>query len=177
MEMSGPPSDFNPEHMERDNHRGPMGANGMFGPMNLKMQLFGFPSLPDSTIVNLPDGTGINAKTYQDSTGFVFVEMVLPFSTFYKPEISKSDTSNVFSFKITLENASFPMGGPQGGGNQMQGGDHGGMGTPPGGGFGGFGGGPGGMGGGGMMPPSGNMSDDTEDEKLEILINLHLSFE
>ncbi len=127
-----------------------------------EMQLVGFkPHLGKIISLTVPNKTGISAAINFDASGIMNYEAVIPFSTFYKDELTPSDSSTVFNFQIKVNpvpnsnNSSNNGGGMRGGG--MRGGGMSGGGGMRGGGMGGGGMRGGGMRGGGM---NGNRSGD-----------------
>jgi hypothetical protein len=103
-----------------------------------------------------PSNTGIKAAINFDNRGFMNYEAVIPFSTFYKNELTPSDSNKVFNYQIKVNgvnnsnNGGNNSNGTRGGG--MRGGGMGGGGGMRGSGMGGGGGmRGGGMGGGGGM--------------------------
>ena len=108
-----------------------------------EIQLVGFkPQLGKIITLSPLNNTGISAAIDFDARGIMNYEAVIPFSTFYKNELTPSDSGTVFNFQIKVNPiansnySSYNSGGTRGGGM-------------PGGGMGG-GGMRGGMGGGGM---------------------------
>jgi hypothetical protein len=109
-----------------------------------EFQLVGF-KYPVGGVVSLFDTTyGILAAMDIDSLGIMYYEAVIPFRTFYKNELTASDSNKVFSYEIIVNALPAPQ-SHEGGGS----GGHGGGGGS-GGGFGGGGYGGGGHHGGGM---------------------------
>ncbi len=134
---------------------------------NNEITLKGFNGIEqDSLTVPFTGANGIYAQCFTDSEGICFYEVVIPFETFYKPTISATDTTQVFSCKITIQSmggGGMPpqggMGAPPSGGMNSGGMSGGGMGGPPPGGMGGGpGGGPGMQGGPSTNSQSGNNS-------------------
>jgi hypothetical protein len=108
-----------------------------------EIQLVGFkPQLGKIITLSPLNNTGISAAIDFDAGGIMNYEAVIPFSTFYKNELTPSDSGTVFNFQIKINplpnsnNSSYNSGGMRGGG--MRGGGMGGGGMR------------GGMGGGGM---------------------------
>jgi hypothetical protein len=122
-----------------------------------EIELAGFkPSLGRLISVIPPSNTGIKAAINFDNRGFMNYEAVIPFSTFYKNELTPSDSNRVFNYQIKVNgvnnsnNGGNNSNGTRGGG--MRGGGMGGGGGMRGSGMGGGGGmRGGGMGGGGGM--------------------------
>lgn len=121
-----------------------------------EIQLVGFkPKLGEIITLSPLNNTGISAAIDFDERGIMNYEAVIPFSTFYKNELTPSDSGTVFNFQIKvnpLPNSNYNSGGMRGGG-MGGGGMRGGMG---GGGMRG-----GGMGGGGMN--AGRAGDNVEN--------------
>ena len=116
------------------------------------MQLFGFKPPLGGIMPLYNNTTGISAAINMDSTGVMYYEVIIPFSTFYKNELTPADTNKVFNYRIKINALPAPpMRESAGGGRGMGGGGMGGMG---GGGM--RGGGMGGMRGGGGGGYSGN---------------------
>ncbi len=63
--------------------------------IGFKPPLGGFLSLPNTT-------SGISAAINMDSLGIMYYESVIPFSTFYKNEITAADTNKIFNFEIKV---------------------------------------------------------------------------
>jgi hypothetical protein len=121
-----------------------------------EMKLAGF-SIPITENVPLINPYGIKAALAIDKNDVMVYELVIPFKTFYKEELTPSDTNKVFSYQIKVrgiaslqQHAGAAGGGGGGGGRGGRGGGGGGGGGMGGGGMGGGGMGGGGMGGGGM---------------------------
>ncbi len=119
-----------------------------------EIQLVGFkPHVGKIITLSPPNNTGISAAIDFDTKGIMNYEAVIPFSTFYKNELTPSDSGTVFNFQIKVNplpnsnNSSNNSSGMRGGG--MRGGGMGGGGMR-GGGMGGGGMRGGGMRGGGM---------------------------
>jgi hypothetical protein len=158
----GNSSDKNPTTENNPNVRSD--ANGRFaGRSGFKlkllseareMELFGFKSHLGKIIsLSPPNNTGISAAINFDERGIMNYEAVIPFSTFYKNELTPSDSNQVFNYQIKINSATKSDGGGNGGSGTGGGGMHrGGMRV------GGMGGG-GGMRGGGMR--GGGMNDNT----------------
>jgi hypothetical protein len=117
------------------------------------MELFGFKSHLGKIIsLSPPNNTGISAAINFDERGIMNYEAVIPFSTFYKNELTPSDSNQVFNYQIKINSATKSDGGGNGGSGTGGGGMHrGGM-------RGGGMGGGGGMRGGGMR--GGGMNDN-----------------
>jgi len=121
-----------------------------------EIQLVGFkPRFGKIISLAVPNNAGISAAINFDVNGIMNYEAVIPFSTFYKDELTPSDSSTIFNFQIKVNpvpnsnNSSNNSSGMRGGG--MRGGGMGGGGGMRGGGMGGSGGmRGGGMGGSGM---------------------------
>jgi hypothetical protein len=113
-----------------------------------KAQLVGFkhPLEGIQSVRNNP--AGISAAISIDSLGILNYEAIIPFSTFYKNELTKEDTNRVFCFEMKINALPAPA-AHEGGGGSGGGGGHGGGGGGMQGGMGGSGMGGGGMGGGG----------------------------
>jgi hypothetical protein len=129
-----------------------------------EIQLVGFKLQLGKIITLSPlNNTGISAAIDFDARGIMNYEAVIPFSTFYKNELTPSDSGTVFNFQIKvnpLANSNYNSSGMRGSGMRgggMGGGMRGGMG---GGGMRGGGMGGGGMGGGGMN--AGRAGDNVE---------------
>ncbi len=169
--MDGEPGNFDPSNHE----------NAPRMEMQSEMELYGFSGLTDTTeVVAITENSDIQAHLQMaDSIDYLFLEIKIPFSTFYKNQIVAQDSNKVYNIKLTLMESTMPqMGGngPQMGG---QGGSSGGMGGP---GMGGGpgGGGPGGMGGGpgmGGAPPQGMMDSDSQsEENCEVITKIQLTY-
>ena len=96
-----------------------------------EIQLVGFKSyLGNKITLSLQNNSGISAAIDFDSRGIMNYEAVIPFSTFYKKELTPSDSSAVFNFQIKVNplpgsnNSSMGSGGMSGSG--MHGGAMGG---------------------------------------------------
>ena len=109
-------------------------------------QLVGFKPPLGGILPLFNTSSGISAAINMDSLGIMYYEAVIPFSTFYKTELSIADTNKVFNYEIKVNALPAPPMREGGGGGG--GGGHGGGGGMGGGGM--RGGGGGGMGGGGM---------------------------
>lgn len=125
--------------------------------MNQKMlslakdiQLIGFKPPLGGTISLLSTSSGISAAIDIDSFGIMYYEAIIPFHTFYKNELSTTDTNKLFSYEIKINALPEPPvhegggsggkgmqggrgmqgsgmgGGHHGGGGGMHGGEHGG---------------------------------------------------
>lgn len=114
-----------------------------------EIELVGFkPRLGKIIPLTVLNNTGISAAINFDMNGIMNYEAVIPFSTFYKNELTPSDSNTVFNFQIKINpvpnsHNSSGSGGGTHGGEMHSGGMHGG-------GMGGGGMHGGGMGGGGM---------------------------
>jgi hypothetical protein len=130
-----------------------------------EIQLVGFkPHFGKIISLAVPDNSGISAAINFDVNGIMNYEAVIPFSTFYKNELTPSDSSTIFNFQIKVNPVPNSNNGSNSGnrGGGMRGGGMGGGGMRGGGmGGGGMRGGGmgGGMRGGGM---SGGRSGDSE---------------
>jgi hypothetical protein len=101
-----------------------------------EIQLIGFnPAVGRFISLTGQETYGISAAINIDEKGVLVYEAVIPFSTFYKNELTPSDSDKVFNYRIKINPV---QGGTSGGGSR-------------GGGMGGGGMRGGGMGGGGMM--------------------------
>ncbi len=163
-------------------------------PMDTTIELKGFADREDiEEVVPFSEASGIIASLNMGEDNSLFMEMVIPFRTFYRDLLIPTDSNRIFRFLISLDESAYPGSGdsgnkPQGppsGGGAMSGGS--GMNAAPGGmsgGPGGMGGGPGGMGGGpgmsggpgmggGMAP---GQTENSKKEKTEILQIVHLSY-
>ncbi len=165
------PGDFDPSK-----HQGPPNME-----MQSNMEISGFNGLTDtSEVITISDDSDIQAHLQMaDSVDYLFMEVKIPFATFYKEQLAAKDSNLVYSIKLTLMESSMPQMG--GNGPQMGGQGAGpGMGGPGMGGPGGMGGGPGGMGGGpgmGGAPPQGMMDSDSQSEKnCEIITKIQLTY-
>ena len=115
------------------------------------MQLTGFKSHLGKVIsMSDQNKTGIMAAIDFDKMGTMCYEAVIPFSTFYKRELTPKDSNKVFNYRIKINSAASTNNGQNRGNGIRGGGMRGGMGGGMGGGMrGGMGGGMrGGMGGG-----------------------------
>ena len=131
-----------------------------------EMELIGFKSHIGKIIsLSPPNNTGISAAINFDERGIMNYEAVIPFSTFYKKELTPSDSNTIFNYQIKINpdtkssngNNGISGSGGGGGGGMHRGGMRGG----------GMGGGSGmrggGMRGGGMNDnrmPGGNSGND-----------------
>ncbi|MGZ4037337.1 MAG: hypothetical protein ACXVPQ_05870, partial [Bacteroidia bacterium] len=106
-----------------------------------EMKLNGF-LITETDLVSTNSPYGIKAGLEVDKSDVMIYELVIPFKTFYKEQLTPSDTNKVFNYRIKVMGIAFEGGGGSGG-NGGGGGRHGG-------GMGGGGMGGGGMGGGGM---------------------------
>lgn len=131
-----------------------------------EMELIGFKSHIGKIIsLSPPNNTGISAAINFDERGIMNYEAVIPFSTFFKKELTPSDSNTIFNYQIKINpdsKSSNGNNGKSGSGGGGAGGMHrGGM---RGGGMGGGGGmRGGGMRGGGMNDnrmPGGNSGND-----------------
>jgi hypothetical protein len=127
-----------------------------------EMELAGFKSRIGNIIsLSPPNNTGISAAINFDERGIMNYEAVIPFSTFYKNELTPSDSNTIFNYQIKI-NPDTKSGNGNNGINRSGGG--GGMhrGGMRGGGMGGGGGMRGGgmRGGGSMNDNRGNSGDD-----------------
>ena len=119
-----------------------------------EMQLTGFrPQFGRLISMSEPNNTGISAAISIDEKGIMNYEAVIPFSTFYKYQLTPSDSSKVFNYQIKINpiaKSDTPSG--RSGGNRSGEPNGGGMrgGVMGGGGMRGGGMGGGGMRGGGM---------------------------
>jgi hypothetical protein len=127
-----------------------------------EIELTGFkPRFGKIISLSVPNNSGISAAINFEMNGIMNYEAVIPFSTFYKKELTPSDSSTIFNFQIKVNaipnsnNGSNNSGGMRGGG--MRGGGMGGGGGMHGGGMRGGGMGGDGMRGGGMY---GDRSED-----------------
>jgi hypothetical protein len=84
--------------------------------IGFKPPLGGFLSLLNTT-------SGISAAINMDSLGIMYYESIIPFSTFYKNEITAADTNKIFNFEIKVNALPAPSltktandGGKKGGG-------------------------------------------------------------
>ena len=101
-----------------------------------EFQLIGFKS-PFTGIFPLHNNiAGISAAVHFDKEGIMYYEAIIPFTTFYKSELTGADSNRVFAYEIKVNGLPAPGGGSGGGGSHSGGGHH-------------SGGGGGGMGGGG----------------------------
>jgi hypothetical protein len=69
-----------------------------------EMQLVGFKP-PIGRIISLsdPTHTGILAAINFDSRGNMYYEAVIPFSTFYKNELTPADSNKIFNYRIRVD--------------------------------------------------------------------------
>ena len=118
-----------------------------------EIQLVGFKPKVEKVIpLSSQNNTGISAVINFDANGIMNYEAVIPFSTFYKNELTPSDSGKIFNYRIKVNpvqgsgSCSYTNGGRSGGGMGGGGMRGGGMG----GGMRGGGMGGGGMRGGGM---------------------------
>jgi len=115
-----------------------------------EIQLVGFkPSLGMIISLSPPSNTGILAAINFDVRGIMNYEAVIPFSTFYKNELTPADTNKIFNYEIKINPIANSNSGSNNNGGMRSGGTHGG-GIGGGGGMHGGGMGGGGMHGGGM---------------------------
>jgi hypothetical protein len=121
-----------------------------------EMELIGFKSHVGKIIsLSPPNNSGISAAINFDERGVMNYEAVIPFSTFYKNELTPADSNTIFNYQIKIN----PDSKSNGGNNGISGSGGGGMhrGGMRGGGMGGGGGmRGGGMRGGGMNDNRGN---------------------
>lgn len=96
-----------------------------------EIQLVGFkPVLVKSISLSSQNNTGISAAIDFDTRGIMNYEAVIPFSTFYKNELTPSDSNTVFSYRIKVNPVSNSNNsengnrrdGMRGGGSGMRGG-------------------------------------------------------
>jgi hypothetical protein len=78
--------------------------------VGFKPQLGKFISLVDS------NKSGISAAINFDMNGIMNYEAVIPFSTFYKKELTPSDSNRVFNYQIKMRGGGMRGGGMNGGG-------------------------------------------------------------
>lgn len=109
-----------------------------------EVQLVGFKN-PHNGIISLLNNTsGISAAINIDSLGMMCYEAIIPFSTFYKNELTPADVNKAFTYEIRINGLPAPEshekgsgdqgmdegvnrnGGSMGGGHH-EGGQHGGM--------------------------------------------------
>jgi len=102
-------------------------------------QLIGFKPPLEGTLSVLENASGISAAINIDSLGIMYYEAIIPFSTFYKNELTDADANRVFCYEIKVKALPAPAVHEGGSGRGMEGG-----------GMNGGGHGGGGMGGGGM---------------------------
>jgi len=108
------------------------------------VQLIGFKPPLGGILPLYNTSSGISAAINMDSLGIMYYEAVIPFSTFYKNELTPADTNKIFNYEIKVHALPAPPMREGGGGSRGMGG----------GGMPGMGGGgmrSGGMGGGGGM--------------------------
>jgi uncharacterized membrane protein YgcG len=86
-------------------------------------QLIGFKPPLGGLLSLLHTSSGISAAINMDSLGIMYYESVIPFSTFYKNEITAADTNKIFNFEIKVNALPTPSmtetangGGKKGGG-------------------------------------------------------------
>ncbi len=103
-------------------------------------QLVGFKHPHEGRISLLHNTSGISASIEIDSLGMLSYEAILPFSAFYKDELTKVDTNHAFNYEFMINALPAPsdreggggggqgMSGGMGGGGQHGGGQHGGAG-------------------------------------------------
>ena len=134
-----PQSGNNPDENNQNGNGSRKSGNHSVNKMKLlsqakDVQLFGFKP-PLGGIMPLYNNTsGISVGINLDSTGVMYYELTIPFSTFYKNELTAADSNKVFNYRIKINALPIPQSSHEGGGGGR------GMG----------GGGMGGMGGGGM---------------------------
>jgi hypothetical protein len=102
------------------------------------LELNGFkPGIAKNIPLARPNDAGIMAAINFDERGFMNYELLIPFSTFYKPELTQSDSNRIFSYEIKINgetkaggsasgNYRMSGGGMRGGGMRGGGGMHGG---------------------------------------------------
>jgi hypothetical protein len=127
-----------------------------------EVEITGFkPNLGKKLSLSPPNNTGISAAINFDERGIMNYEAVIPFSTFYKNELTPSDSNTIFNYQIKIKPDTRSNGEGNGGNRTGGGGMHrGGM---RGGGMGGGGMRGGGMRGGGMNDnrmPDGSSGND-----------------
>ena len=94
-----------------------------------EMQLVGFkPNLGKMISLLSPNNTGISAAINFDVNGTMNMEAVIPFSTFYKNELTPSDSNKIFNYQIKINSASKSNNGSNTGGENHSRGTRGGMG-------------------------------------------------
>ena len=105
-----------------------------------EIELTGFKSRFGKIIsLSVPNNSGISVAINFEMNGIMNYEAVIPFSTFYKKELTPSDSSTIFNFQIKVNavpnsnDGSNNSGGMRGGG--MRGGGMGGGGGMHGGGM------------------------------------------
>jgi len=90
------------------------------------IQLIGFKPPLAGTISLLNSSSGISAAIDIDSSGIMYYEAIIPFRTFYKIELTTSDTNKVFSYEIKVNAIPAPPTHEGGGsGRGMEGGENG----------------------------------------------------
>ena len=138
-----------------------------------EIQLVGFKQ-PFGNLITLSDAnkTGISAAINFDNRGIMCYEAVIPFSTFYKNELTPSDSNKIFNYQIKINPASKSENGGNRGGGMQGGGMRGGMGGGMRGGM--YGGGMRGNGGGGYG--GGNQRNATMSETTKTTIKLKLAY-
>ena len=93
------------------------------------IQLTGFkPNLGKIIPISDMRKTGILAVIDFDKTGTMYYESVIPFSTFYKRELTPSDSNKVFNYRIKINSAPNTNGNQNRGNGMRGGGMRGGMG-------------------------------------------------
>lgn len=165
------PEQGNPGEMNKNEHDNRMEENQQF-------ILKGFNNNTEETVVHVSEANGITANLNMiDSINTLFYEMVIPFETFHKLELTPDDTTTLVALKMTIEESGFsPKGNPPGGDNNEQNRPQG----PPPGGGGGMPQGGGGNGGGmnpGGMPQGGDQQGQQGSSTSEIKMKLHLSYQ
>lgn len=92
-------------------------------------QLIGFKPPLGGFLSLLTTTSGISAAINMDSLGIMYYETLIPFSTFYKDEITAADTNKIFGFEIKVNALPTPaMKDVSGGGGKGSGKGSGGMG-------------------------------------------------
>ncbi len=134
----------------------------------VEAELAGFKQLPDGTISLIKNACGISAAIEIDSLGILNYEAIIPFSTFYKYELTKADTCRVFNYAIKINALPSPQAHTGGGAPTM---NVGGMG----GGGGHRGGGPGGGGGGGSHGGAHNGEGGNFSGNSELYVNTSIT--
>ncbi len=168
---------------ESTNRMPPPMPKGKQDQMPDMIKVSGFNHQKGELLVLASESEQFKAGKLLDSTGIYFMEIVIPFETFFKPMLRNEDSLRVFNLKLSFEGGlqrpgegTMPHGGqggpPQGGGGPGGGGglnmSVGGMGGGPGGG--GQGGGPGGGGPGG--PGEGNSPQKNKKQDTNLVFTL-----